>query len=398
MITRTLFIVLITLFSWQSYAQSLKEWKKIVVPEFEKVAKTYPKAGISMCLIQDGKITDMRTQGYRDRKQKLPNTPETIVNWGSITKTFTAVAIMQLRDRGKLKLDDPLVKYIPEIRWVRTDSIGIDIEEITVKHLLTHTSGITVTDKQWHYYDGSTAPAHRPLRWKQVSAILPYVKVTRRPGVKHRYSNLAFILLGRVIENIQREPYTAYIYKNIFMPLGMNSAHFGVSPPHLQHLKSLSYRQDKGDSTYKVFNTDIHNYGIGNPTGGLHASILDMSKYVSFLAGTSDVKLQEKYNLVLKGNTLKEMFSGKTKILANKGFESWIGLGMFQYKYRGKVNNNHSGAQYGFISYIHFDRNRQIGTCIVFNTRDKVISRKQAFIAGTYTGAQFLLGWMPKKK
>lgn len=86
MITRTLLIVLITLFSWQSYGQDLKEWKKVVVPEFEKTAKAYPKAGLSMCLIQDGKITDMRARGYRDKAQKLPNTPATIVSWGSITK------------------------------------------------------------------------------------------------------------------------------------------------------------------------------------------------------------------------------------------------------------------------------------------------------------------------
>jgi len=379
-------------------AQTLKQWRKVVVPHFVKVTKEFPNTGLSMCLIQDGKITDMRTRGYRDREQKLPNTPKTIVSWGSITKTFTTVAIMQLRDRGKLKLDDPLVKHIPEIRWVRTDSIGIDIEEITIKHLLTHTSGITLDSKKWHYYDDFTDLAHRPIRWQQVSAILPYARVTRKPGVKHVYSNFAFVLLGRVIENVEREAYTAYIYKNIFMPLEMNTAHFGMSPPHIRHLKSLSYRQDKGDSTYTVFNMDIHNYGIGNSAGGLYASIVDMAKYIGFLAGTNNKTLQKKYNLILKESTLQEIFSGKAMIISNKGFESWIGLGVFQYKYKGKTLNMHSGAQYGFISYIYFDRDRQIGTCLIFNTRDKKISRMQAFIAETYTSAQFLLGWEPPKK
>jgi len=376
----------------------LKTWKKTVVPEFEKVAKAYPKAGLSICLIQDGKVSDMRTKGYRDKARKLPNTPETIVNWGSITKTFTAIAIMQLRDRGKLKLGDPVVKYIPEVRWIRTDSIGVDVEEITIKHLLTHTSGITLTDRKWHYYDDFNDLAHRPIKWEQISAILPYIKVKRRPGVKHVYSNFAFVLLGRVIENIEREAYTAYIYKNILMPLEMNTAHFGTSPPHLKYRKSLSYHKKDKDSTHVVFNMDIHNYGVGNPTGGLCASIEDMTKYTKFLAGTTNRKLQLKYDLVLKPSTLDEMFTCKHQILSRKDFKYCIGLGMFLYEYKKKPLNTHSGAQYGFISYLYFSREQKAGAFIIFNTRDEDITIKEARLGETTISMRHFLGWVPKKK
>jgi CubicO group peptidase (beta-lactamase class C family) len=385
-------------FASSTKAQTLKEWKHIVVPQFDKMSKEHPLVGASLCLIQDGRIKDLHVKGYQDRGQKIKNTKESIVSWGSITKTFTAVAIMQLRDRGKLKLNDPLVKYIPEIRWVRTDSIGINIEEITIRHLLTHTSGLSLDSKKWHYYDDFTDLAHRPIRWKQISAILPYAKVVRKPGVKHVYSNFAFILLGRVVENIEREAYTAYIYKNILMPLRMNSAHFGTSPPHLRHLKSLSYRKNKKDSTYKVFDMDIHNYGIGNSAGGLYASLIDISKYLNFLTGSSNKTVQRIHNKILKPETLDEMLLGQLKIYAAQGYESWIGLGFFFNKYQGRVLNMHSGGQYGFESYIYFNRNKKIATAIIINTRTPSISYKQAIIAKTNVSAQFFLGWSPPTK
>ncbi|EAY25625.1 beta-lactamase [Microscilla marina ATCC 23134] len=379
-------------------AQTLKEWKRTVVPEFKKLAKEHSWVGASLCLTQNGQVVDFRTAGYMDRENKRLNTKRTIFNWGSITKTITAVCIMRLRDENKLKLEDPVTKHIPEFRWLRSDSIGVDIETVTIKHLLTHTSGIDLR-KNWVFYNDFADKHHRPLRWKQIAAILPYCKLKRIPGSKFEYSNFGFILLGRVVENVMREPYTSYVYKNIFMPLGMNTAHFGISPPHIKALRSISYYQSGKDATIKrAERIKHHNYGIGNPVGGLYASIDDMTKYIMFLAGTSDAKLQQKYNLVLKNETIGEMIKGEVYLRKPRDFHSKIGLGIYSTEYKGQKVNYHDGVQFGFLSFMFLDRKDNVGVLMVTNTQTRKILRQFYRTAQSPINGQFFLRWTPSAK
>ena len=132
---------------------------------------------------QNGEILGQSFYGMADIDQLRSVNKKTIYHWASITKTFTAIAIMQLRDRGLLKLEDPIVNYIPELREVYNPYGNID--QITLRHLITHSSGFRNStwpwggDKEWH--------PHEPKNWSQVVAMFPYTEILFEPGSQHSY-------------------------------------------------------------------------------------------------------------------------------------------------------------------------------------------------------------------
>ncbi|EAY25623.1 serine hydrolase domain-containing protein [Microscilla marina] len=376
-------------------SQTLNEWKKKVVPEFEKRVKKIPVVGASLCLVQNGKITDFKTYGYINKKEQIVNTKETIFNWASITKTLTSVAVMQLRDQGKLKLDDPVIKHLPEFRWVSTDSIGIPIEQVKIRHLITHTSGIS-RGKLWQYDNYYDAQDYKPTGWSQVAAILPYCKIVRKPGAKLVYSNFAYVLLGRIVENVSGDVYVNYINKNIFLPLKMYSAHFGKSPAHLANYKSWSYTKYGKDSTFKVIQPE-HNRGAYNPAGGFYSNILDLVKYANFLCGVGNAQDRQNFNLVLKSKSLKEMFSPQIKIIDSQGQRLDMTLSFYSFKYNNKDILYKDGNQFGFRSYLYFDTSTNTSAIIVFNTKSKKIDQHFMRLSQYDINARFFHFYKAKK-
>src|SRR5438309_4901983 len=220
-------------------------------------------AGSSLMLMRDGRILVRQNEGYQDLDRKIPVDDHTIFHWASITKTFTGVAIMQLRDRGLLALDDPAIKYVPELREVH-NPYG-DISQATIRHLMTHSAGFRAATWPW----GGDQPWHpfEPTRWEQVVAMFPYTELMFRPGTKYSYSNPGVIFLGRIIQLLSGDDYEVYIAKNIFMPLGMTRSFFDRAPYHLVGHRSHSYtRSDEGLKEQR-FDFDT---GITVSNGGLN--------------------------------------------------------------------------------------------------------------------------------
>src|SRR4249920_413841 len=193
--------------------------------------------GSSLMFVKNGQIAHKAFEGYQDRATKRGVDEETIYHWASITKTFTGIAIMQLRDRGLLSLDDPAVKYVPELREVH-NPYG-DISQVTIRHLMTHSAGFRAGTWPW----GGDQPWHpfEPTRWAQVVAMMPYTELQFRPGTKYSYSNPGVIFLGRIIELFSGDDYEVYIAKNILMPLGMSRTFFDRAPAYLVAHRSHSY-------------------------------------------------------------------------------------------------------------------------------------------------------------
>ena len=144
---------------------------------------------------------------------------------------------MQLRDRGLLSLDDPAIKYVPELREVH-NPYG-DMSQVTIRHLMTHSAGFRAGTWPW----GGDQPWHpfEPTRWAQVVAMMPYTELQFRPGTQYSYSNPGVIFLGRIIELFSGDDYEVYVKKNIFMPLGMTRSFFDRAPYHLVAHRSHSY-------------------------------------------------------------------------------------------------------------------------------------------------------------
>src|SRR5215212_11484550 len=147
---------------------------------------------------------------------------DTLFRVASITKTFTATAIVQLRDQGKLRLDDPLVKHVPEFGAVE-NPFG-PIEDVTLRRVASHSSGLMGEPPLDHWF---TLPFPTREEWL---AALPRVKVAIPPGSAFKYSNLGYTLLGEVIERMTGRPYVEYMQEAIFSPLGLDSSTYEPEP------------------------------------------------------------------------------------------------------------------------------------------------------------------------
>lgn len=323
--------------------------------------------GSSFVFLHDGKaVADLR-YGLANIEKKQPVTAETIFHWASNTKPFTGIAIMQLRDRGLLKLDDPVTKYVPELRKIH-NSFG-SMDEITIRHLMTHSGGFR--GGTWPWRTGKPWEPFEPTEWSQLVAMFPFTEVQFKPGTKFSYSNPGIIYLGRAIETLSGESYETYIDKNIFRPLGMTESYFDTTPPHLLALRSHSYYIDNGKRTEGRFDADT---GITVSNSGLNAPMTDMVKYLNFLVGVNleGLNRSAEYDAILKRASLEEMwqpqFKTETDANGNRGFTTDVGLIFFIDQTLGKTHLGHGGDQNGFISYIDFNPEKRKASILVLNT------------------------------
>ena len=336
-------------------APATDRWSQIAAVYHRRVQET-GIAGSGLMFVKDGVVVHRAFEGFQDLDAKRPVDEDTIFHWASITKTFTGVAIMQLRDRGLLSLDDPAVKYVPELRQVH-NPFG-DISQVTIRHLMTHSAGFRAGTWPW----GGDQPWHpfEPTRWEQVVAMFPYTQILFPPGTKYSYSNPGVIFLGRIIELFSGDDYEVYVAKNLFMPLGMSKSFFDRAPYHLVQHKSHSYVRDEEGMKEQRFDFDT---GITVSNGGLNAPLGDMAKWLGFLIGGNDA--------ILKRSSLDEMFTPRIRAAdgeGGSGSDVQAGLSCFIERHNGVELVGHSGDQNGFISHLYLHRPSRSGYIVSFNT------------------------------
>ena len=318
--------------------------------------------GSSVVLVRDGRVIGEHYEGYQDLAARRPVDRDTIYHWASITKTFTGIAIMQLRDRRRLALDDAVVEFLPELRNVH-NPYG-DMSQVSIGQLMSHTAGFRAAtwpwggDQAWHPFE--------PTRWEQIVAMLPYTTLLFPPGSKYSYSNPGVIFLGRIIEKLSGDDYEMYVTKNILAPLGMTRAFFDRAPYHLLPHRSRSYfRTDEGLSEAR-FDFDT---GITVSNGGLNAPLGDMAKYLSFLVGDPDRAAQ--YDGVLARGSLEEMFRPIARAADGEGGSGssvQVGLSFFLERHAGLDLVAHSGNQNGFLSHLYLHLPSRTAFVAAFNT------------------------------
>jgi CubicO group peptidase (beta-lactamase class C family) len=313
--------------------------------------------------------------GEANRATLQPVDAATAYNWASITKTFTAIAILQLRDRGKLSLDDPAVRYVPELREVH-DAYG-PIDAITIRHLLTHSAGFRNPTWPWDCDDSANCDwqPFEPTKWSQVAAMLPYTHVAFKPGTRWSYSNLGYVFLGQIIERLTGDDFEVYIDKNILMPLGMTESYFDRSPYFLESHVAASYLRAGAKITPQPFDFDT---GITASNSGLKAPITDMVKYARFLIGDTANPM---YDIVLKRSSLEEAWTGvlpatepgqaPTSYTSGPGgAQPMMGLGFFVLNVNGHRYIYHDGDQGGFSSELLIDPAGKSASILAVNTTD----------------------------
>ncbi len=333
-------------------------WKP-VADEFHRTLAAEGVVGGSLWFLRGDSVMAREFHGLADRGTGRAIDANSIFHWASITKTMTAIAIMQLRDRGKLSLDDPIVKYVPELMAVH-DRFG-PVEAITIRNLLSHSAGFRNPTWPW----GGDEPWHpfEPTQWAQLVAMMPYTEILFVPGSKYSYSNPGIIFLGRTIEKLSGDDYEVYITKNILMPLGMTHSYFDVSPYHLVSQRSNNYEVREGKTVANGLDFDT---GITVSNGGLNAPITDMVKYFRFLLGvgpgaTGPVP-------ILKRSSLVELWRPVLPVDDAEAMGDSIGLSFF-IRHQGPVRLiGHTGSQRGFRAFFYLQPEREEAVVAAWNT------------------------------
>ena len=222
--------------------------------------------GAAWGIVIDGTLVHVGVDGLRDVASQAPVRPDTVFRIASMTKSFTAMAILQLRDAGKLSLDDPVEKYLPELRSLAYPTK--DAPRITLRHLLTMSAGFP-EDNPW----GDQQLAISEARFNEL--LREGIAFSNSPGVAYEYSNYGYAMLGRVVARVSGVGYREYVRKRILDPLGMRSTTLEPSEVPADQL-ALGYRRE--DDLWKL-EPQLADGAFG-PMGGMLTSLEDLSRYV----------------------------------------------------------------------------------------------------------------------
>lgn len=327
-------------------------------PRFDRMMTEAGTVGATVNFLKDGRITARHIFGKADDATERQIDADTIFHWASITKTLTATAIMQLRDRGRLSLDDPIIRYLPEVRAVH-NPYG-SMEDITLRHLITHSSGFRSPTFPWS--DGEDWQPFEPKAWSQVAGMMPYTRLHFPPGSAYSYSNPGISMLGRVVEIVSGDTIEEYLTKNILMPLGMSKSYFDTTPYHLLADRSNSYWIDDGEIEAFGFDFDT-GATVGN--GGLNAPVGDMVKWLNVWLGLDDSK-----PAILDRESFNEMWQAQRRT-DDASVEEYMGMVFFSINHTPKGATEparyigHTGDQAGFTAFVYIDP--EAGTAAIYN-------------------------------
>ncbi len=239
-----------------------------VVKVFEKFAADRAVTGMAYGVVIDGELVLAKGVGVKDRTSNAPVTADTVFRIASMTKSFTALAILKLRDQGKLSLEDPVSKYVPEIGQLKYPSS--DTAPLRVRQLLTHGAGFP-EDNPWGDQQLGQTDAEMTAWLKKG---IPF---STPPDTAYEYSNYGFGLLGRIVAKASGKPYDEYLQKEILDPLGMKAS--TLHPSRIPaSVAAVGYR--KTGDIYSVEPSLPH--GAFGAMGGLAVSAKDLGKYVAY--------------------------------------------------------------------------------------------------------------------
>lgn len=235
-----------------------------------QMMKDYDVPGVGLAVVENGKVSYAKGYGVRDVTKDALVTPDTKFPIGSVTKSFTALGMMVLVDKGLVELDAPVTTYIPEFKLSDPEST----EAVTVRNLLTHTTGLIRTDASTFDTSVTTEDIIK------AAATTPLVG---KPGETFVYSNVNAILAGEVIKRVSGESWETFTLERVLKPLGMSAATLTVSDLQKQRNIALPSILEVRRGGLKT--TDYLTLGADAPAGAINASATAMARYVLFQVG-----------------------------------------------------------------------------------------------------------------
>jgi len=357
---RTLIIIIFILIAWvptelagiESLAENAEVSAAIAVFDVwcQHTVYNREQPGVSIGIVYDQDLIWAKGYGYADLEKKTPATPKTAYRIASITKLFTATAILQLRDAGKLQLDDPVAKHLS---WFYLNDTFDDSPVITIRHLLTHTSGLP-RELNALYWDEMKFPELEEFvkMFQESSTILP-----RETELK--YSNVAFNALGEVVASVSGKPYPDYVREHILEPLGMTGTE--VMPRKNMPTLAIGYGFRKPGQPRRV--ESFFDKKAMASSGNMASTVEDLARFISlqFREGAAGGAQ------ILKGSTLREMHRVHW---LRPNWKSGRGLGWSLVRVDDQVRITHGGSVPGYKTFVSVTPADKFGVIVLTNAED----------------------------
>ncbi|WP_455207202.1 serine hydrolase domain-containing protein [Kaarinaea lacus] len=313
--------------------------------EITRGMKKHHVMGMSIALQDSGEIVWAEGFGYADKKQKRKATAQTLYKAGSISKVFTATAVMQLTEQGLVDIDSPIQTYIPELKPIYHVHVTVDTP-ITLRQIMTHRSGLSGDQIAGMFTE-------HPKRFDTVIDYINSVHAPYAPGTVAAYSNIATDLQGVVVERISGERFEDFIEKHILAPLNMNESTFDDEKVN-QILMSRGYKRYRENKEYPIRNL---------PAGNLHTNVIELSNFAKMILANG--------NYLLRPETTLEMLSEQENKngLYDMGMKfglNWA-LGKAKLDYLGKVVW-HDGGTINFMSKLLILPDQGLSVAVLSNT------------------------------
>ena len=309
--------------------------------------------GVSAGVVSSGKLVWSKHYGFADAEAKRVADDNTDYRIGSITKQFTALMLLQLVERGKLGLTDPLEKYVPEVRSVKGAPSGTP--PITLLQVATMVSGLA---REPGCANHSTGPVSG---WKQkVLDCLPETTYQFEPGTQYLYSNIGYATLGLALERAAGQPYIAYVPEHILRPLQMTRSGYEPTPEIRANL-AHGYTRAQGaagvDRTGPDRELDGRGYRV--PNGALFSTIVDLAKFAAWELGDGPAGLLKK----------ETQDANYTRTYSSAGpLNSGYGLGFMAERRGALVFIGHGGSTSGYLSAVFVHRPSKLAVIVLHNS------------------------------
>lgn len=336
--------------------------------------------GVAVGVVYDQQLIWSKGFGYADIKNRVPMTPQVKFRIASHSKMFAAIAIMQLREEGKLRLDDPVEKYLP---WFKAKPAGDDDGVITIEQLLSHTSGLQ--REAGDHWTSFNFPTEAELKQQYSSRQAAFA-----PNVRWKYSNLAFAVAGLIVEQITGQKWADYVQQQMLTPLGMTASSVdqkvaGLTVPYMR-------RMPDGSRDVMPF---VDARGMAAATG-MTSNVDDLAKFVSaqFRRGPRGGAQ------ILSSASWREMHRVRA---VDDLWKYGSGLGFDFERIENRTWVGHNGGYFGNTTQTFFQLDDKVGVVVLTNTTDsdvgqmaqQLIMSVGAAIAKAATSAKPAVAWDP---
>lgn len=333
---------------------TLERVEQLAAAEFAKD----PRGSLTIGVVSRDSLVWSKSYGQADVEKKIAATPESVYRIGSITKQFTGLMLLQLAEKQKVRLTDPVEKYLPEINRIQGREAGWPA--VTLVQLATMTSGIGREPE-----DLPTFLVGPVSSWEQTTVkALERTRYAHEPGTRYLYSNIGYAALGAALARAAGRPYTDYVRDEILKPLDMTQSTFERTP-QIAPLLAKGYTIREGQLDGAAPEREHAGRGYKVPNGALYTTVSDLAKFLAFELGHGSPNV---LSVKARDDNYARVFSATGTL--NSGY----GIG-FQTTRRGTmVAIGHGGSVAGYNAAAHVHRPSQTGVIVLRNVGGGAVS------------------------